>query len=162
MDLEVGLNLLLRLLPSVMLVALAFIAATDRKTRDRWTDLLYSIGSLRPEQRSDSRIQSTVRWPFLIMAALLLIWPVRYFFYATRTIVIGTNSLTRALPNSSSLTRTTTPDATQTGPGNTASSSSVTPPVPPIPGTSQSGTNQSATSSAPASRTNMMGTPLPP
>jgi hypothetical protein len=73
MDLEVSLQLLLRLLPSIILVALAFIAASDRKTRERWTDLLYQAGSLRPEQRSDARIQSKVKWPFLIMAAILLI-----------------------------------------------------------------------------------------
>ncbi len=162
MDLEVGLNLLLRLLPSIILLALAFIAATDHKTRERWTDLLYSMGSLRPEQRSDARVQSTVRWPFLIMAALLLIWPIRYFFYATRTIEIQTNSLTRAVPNSSALTRGTTPDADQTNAGNTASNSLVTPPVPPMPGTDPSGTSQGATSSAPAPRTNMHGAPLPP
>jgi hypothetical protein len=159
MDLEVGLQLLLRLLPSIILVALAFIAATDRKTRDRWTDLLYSIGSLRPDQRSDARVQSTVRWPFLVMAALLLIWPIRYFFYATRTIEIQTTSLTRAMPNASSLTRDSTPDATQTDAGNTASTSSVTPPTPPMPGTNQSA---APTNSGPAPRTNMLGTPLPP
>lgn len=162
MDLEVGLNLLLRLLPTIILTALAFIAATDRKTRERWTDLLYSIGSLRPEQRSDARIQGQVKWPFLIMAVLLLIWPIRYFFYATRTIEIQTNSLTRAVPNSSALTRGTTPGTSQSGAGNTVSTSPVTPPVPPMPGTSPSNVNQGTASGAPAPRTNMLGTPLPP
>jgi hypothetical protein len=164
MDLEVSLQLLLRLLPSIILVALAFIAASDRKTRERWTDLLYQAGSLRPEQRSDARVQSNVRWPFFIMAAILLIWPIRYYFYATRTIGIQTNSLTRAVPNSSSLTRGTAPSTNSTT--DPAATNSVgqpfgAPPAPPMPG-QPGGQVNSATSAAPAPRTNMMGTPLPP
>ena len=160
MDLEVSLQLLLRLLPSIILVALAFIAASDRKTRERWTDLLYQAGSLRPEQRSDARIQGKVRWPFLIMAVILLIWPIRYFFYATRTIDIQTNSLTRAVPNTSSLTRETSPAANSTDPNTASNALSApfgAPPAPPMPGQVDS-----AASGAPAPRTNMMGTPLPP
>jgi hypothetical protein len=160
MDLEVSLQLLLRLLPSIILVALAFIAASDRKTRERWTDLLYQAGSLRPEQRSDARIQSKVKWPFLVMAAILLVWPIRYFLYATRTINIQTNSLTRAVPNSSSFTRGGAPatNSTDTATANNALSAPFgAPPAPPMPGQTDN-----STSGAPAPRTNIMGTPLPP
>ena len=85
-------QILLRLLPCLAVLGLAFVAAADAKTRERWAELLYQMGSLRPEQRSDPRVQCGVRLPFFIVAFLLLIWPIRYYFYATRTIQVSPQS----------------------------------------------------------------------
>jgi hypothetical protein len=83
------LQLLIRLLPSIIVLALGFVAVSDQKTRERWTSLLYQLGSLRPEQRSDANIQKGVRIPFFIVAALLLIWPINYYRHITRVFEIS-------------------------------------------------------------------------
>lgn len=83
------LQLLIRLLPALIVLALGFVAASDPKTRERWTSLLYQMGSLRPEQRDDANIQKGVRIPFFIVAALLLIWPVNYYRHSTRVFAIS-------------------------------------------------------------------------
>jgi hypothetical protein len=97
MDLEVGLNLLLRLLPSIILIALAL--SQPLIARHASAGRICFIRSAACD-RSSARMRAfrarCVAFP--VMAALLLIWPIRYFFYATRTIEIQTNSLTRAVP----------------------------------------------------------------
>jgi hypothetical protein len=83
------LQLLLRLLPSLLVLGLGFFAASDAKTRERWTGLLYQMGSLRPEQRDDPKAQSGVRIPFFVVSALLLIWPIQYYRHITTVFEIS-------------------------------------------------------------------------
>jgi hypothetical protein len=98
MNAENFLGLMLRLLPALIMVALAFAAASDPKTRQQWTDLLYGAGALRPEQRSDAKVQGGVRLPFLIIAVALLIWPIQYYRHVTRVIEVKSNVFTRVSP----------------------------------------------------------------
>ena len=88
---EILLGLFLRLLPTMCLIALAFIAASDKKSREQWANLMHQIGSIKPAQRSDPKVQSGVRWPFIAVAAIFLIWPIRYYQHATRVIEVKTN-----------------------------------------------------------------------
>jgi hypothetical protein len=91
MDTQALIGLLIRLLPAVAVFILGFIAAADRKTRERWGNLLYQIGSIRPDQREDPKIGEGVKLPFFIVAFFLLLWPVQYYRHYTRTLV-GTQS----------------------------------------------------------------------
>jgi len=79
---------MLRFLPSLIVLALGFYAATDRKARERWAQLLYQAGSLRPEQRDDPKVQGGVKVPFFVLALLMLFLPAKlgplsYYFWAT-------------------------------------------------------------------------------
>ena len=74
------------MLPALVVCALAFVAAADKKTRERWGQLLYQVGSIRPDQRDDPKVGRGVKWPFFVVALGLLIWPVQYFRHATVTI----------------------------------------------------------------------------
>ncbi|HEX8235653.1 MAG TPA: hypothetical protein VF600_06820 [Abditibacteriaceae bacterium] len=143
MNFETSLLLFLRLMPAIIVFALAFIAASDAKTREQWVNLLYSAGILRPEQRSDPRVQRGVRLPFFIVAAALLIWPFRYYRHVTRTInattgVFSRPSMVPTLPSARNSTATPT------------FATPVAPVAPPVPGVPQ-----------PETRPNMFGTPVP-
>jgi hypothetical protein len=93
MNAENALQFVLRLLPSVVVLMLGFIAANDPKTRERWAQLMYMVGSMRADAGDDAQAKKSVRWPFFIMAALLLIWPIRYLIHATRTIEVNSTAL---------------------------------------------------------------------
>jgi len=102
MNSTIAQGILLRLLPAVVVLVLAFVAAADTKTRDRWSDLLYQLGMLQPEKKSDPQIQKGVRIPFFVVAVCLLFWPISYFFHADRTLQIseGSDLFTGGLKNS--------------------------------------------------------------
>lgn len=91
-------QLLLRLLPSLIVFGLGFFAATDKKTRERWGDLLYQVGSIRPDQREDPKIGKGVKWPFFAIALLLLAWPISYYRVATRVFEVKSDIYTNARP----------------------------------------------------------------
>lgn len=94
MNIEAIVQTLLRLLPWIAIASLGLVAAADPKTRARWSDLLYYTGSLRPELRGDVKVQSGAKWPFFLVAAVFLIWPVLYYRYATRVIEINPDFMT--------------------------------------------------------------------
>lgn len=48
---------------------------------------MYQVGSIRADQRDDSKIQSGVKWPFFLVALLLLVWPIQYYRKAARVLV---------------------------------------------------------------------------
>jgi hypothetical protein len=100
MESEVLLAVLLRLLPSLAVAGLAFVAAADRKTRERWGNLLYQVGSIRPEQREDAKIGRSVKWPFFVVAVGLLLWPLQYYMHASRTIDATNTDLKQGTPAS--------------------------------------------------------------
>ncbi len=81
------LALALRCLPALLVFILAFIAASDRRTRAQWSQLMYQVGSIRADQRDDPKVQSGVKWPFFLVALLLLIWPVQFYRKAARVLV---------------------------------------------------------------------------
>lgn len=82
---DAWLQILLRALPAVIVLVLGFVAATDKKTRLQWNNVLYQIGSIRPDQREDLQLGRGVKWPFFVVALFLLIWPIQYYRLATRT-----------------------------------------------------------------------------
>lgn len=96
---ETAFQLALRLLPSIIVAVLAFVAAADTKTRERWADLLYQAGTLRPEQRDDPKVQRGVRLPFFLVALILLLWPVSYYRHATRVIEVSPNAYAKPASN---------------------------------------------------------------
>jgi hypothetical protein len=78
----------LRFLPTLLLIALAFVAASDKKTGRQWANLLYQMGSIRPDQRDDAKIQSGVKLPFFVLAFAMLflpshLGPVSYYRWVT-------------------------------------------------------------------------------
>lgn len=80
--------LLLRFLPSLLVLGLAFVAAADKKTGRQWANLLYQMGSVRPDQRDDPKIQAGVKWPFFVIAFALLflpshLGPISYYRWVT-------------------------------------------------------------------------------
>lgn len=109
MDIEVLLQVALRVLPALLVLVLGFIAAADQKSRERWADLLYQAGSLRPEQRTDPKVQRGVRLPFFLVALALLWWPIRYYRYATTIVEIKSDLYSRP--------RVSTPPAQNPAPG---------------------------------------------
>lgn len=98
---EIILGLFLRLLPTIALIALAFIAAADKKSRAQWANLMHQIGSIKPSQKEDPKVQSGVRWPFIAVAVIFLIWPLRYYQHATRTIEVKTNPFEKSVTSNS-------------------------------------------------------------
>jgi hypothetical protein len=98
---EILLGLFLRLLPTILLIALAFIAASDKNSREQWANLMHQIGSIKPAQKSDPKVQSGVRWPFIAVAVIFLIWPLRYYQHATRTIEVKSNPFEKAATSNS-------------------------------------------------------------
>ncbi len=98
---EIFLGLFLRLLPTISLIALAFIAASDKKSREQWANLMHQIGSIKPAQKSDPKVQSGVRWPFIAVAAVFLVWPFLYFRHATRTIEVKSNPFDKTATSNS-------------------------------------------------------------
>ncbi len=100
MPTETILGLLLRVLPAVGVLVLGLMAMRDKRTREQWNNLLYQVGSIRPNQREDAKIGSGVKWPFFLVAACLLLWPIQYFRHATRTIDASASDLKIAKPQS--------------------------------------------------------------
>lgn len=92
MNTDLLIGVVLRILPTIILVALSFVAVADKRTRDQWTNLLYQAGSLKPSQREDPRVQRGVRNPFLVVAFIFLIWPVRYYLHATAKVEVSANA----------------------------------------------------------------------
>ncbi len=79
---------ILRFLPSLLLIGLAFVAASDKKTGRQWANMLYQMGSVRPDQRDDPKIHSGVKLPFFVLAFAMLflpshIGPISYFRWVT-------------------------------------------------------------------------------
>ena len=85
---DVLIQVLLRLLPSLAVFALGFYASTDRATREQWVDLLYKAGSLRPDQKDDPSKQKSVRVPFFVVAAALLLWPLLFYMHSTKVVEV--------------------------------------------------------------------------
>jgi hypothetical protein len=88
MDSRFILPFILRFLPAILIFALAFVAASDKKTRQQWANLLYQAGSVRPDQRDDPKVQNSVKWPFIVLAIGLLflpnkLGPVSYYRWVT-------------------------------------------------------------------------------
>jgi hypothetical protein len=88
------------LLPALVVCVLAFVAAADKKSRERWGDLLYQVGSIRPDQREDPKIGRGVKWPFFIVAFGLLIWPLQFFRHASVVIDPTETDLKKGNPTS--------------------------------------------------------------
>lgn len=112
---DILLGLFLRLLPTILIAALAFIAASDAKSREQWANLLYQIGSIKPAQRTDAKVQSGVRWPFLIVAVVFLIWPLRYYQHATKTIEVKENPFAKPTQSASPVFGNSVTDDAATG-----------------------------------------------
>jgi hypothetical protein len=149
MNSDLWFQTLLRLLPALLVTVLAFIAANDPRTRERWANLLYQAGSIRPEQREDLSVQRGVRLPFFIVAAALLIWPILYFRYATRTYEVTSDLYSR-------------PAAPAATPNPNAPTSTVTAtPSTSVYGNAVTGNAGPQATSTPGVRTNLYGTPMP-
>jgi hypothetical protein len=89
MDSQYIFPLILRFLPTILLIALGFVAATDKNTGRQWANLLYQAGSVRPDQRDDPKIQSGVKVPFFVLAFGMLflpshIGPISYYKWVTK------------------------------------------------------------------------------
>jgi hypothetical protein len=166
MNTDALLGVVLRCLPTLVIFILAFIAASDAGTRTQWTNLLYQMGSIKPDQRNDPKVQGGVKLPFFVVAAVFLIWPIQYYRHANRTIEVKSDLYQRQItaPKVSNVAR---PTATPTPSG---------PPVPtppPMPSMDGAPTSAGAAPSgavqpgaAPAanpggSKTNIYGTPIP-
>jgi hypothetical protein len=115
MQSEIILGLLLRLLPTILLIALAFLAASDKKSREQWANLMHQIGSIKPAQKEDAKVQSGVRWPFIAVAVIFLIWPFLYFRHATRTIEVKSNPFDKTTNSSSPVFGNSTTENATTG-----------------------------------------------
>ena len=127
------LSLLLRLLPAIIVAALGFVAASHPGTRAQWAQLMYLAGSVRRERRQDPKVQRGVRGPFLLIAFLLLAWPISYYRHATRVIEISPTAYGTQSPSFN-------PYAGQPGAGNAANSAMA----------GNAATNSAASPSAPA------------
>ncbi len=101
MQSEILIGLFLRLLPTILLIALGFIAASDKKSREQWATFMHQVGSIKPAQKSDPKVQSGVRWPFIAVAVIFLIWPFLYFRHATRTIEVNSNPFDKSATSTS-------------------------------------------------------------
>lgn len=112
----------LRFLPSIIVLALAFVAASDKKTGQQWANLLYQMGSVRPDQRDDPKIHSSVKWPFVVMAFGLLflpahLGPISYYRWVTHkseaaidiTKIKGVDDISAASPAPTEVLPTATP-----------------------------------------------------
>lgn len=126
MNSDASLQILLRALPAILVFVLGFLAANDNKTRRQWSQFLYSVGSLRADQRDDAQKQSSVKWPFFIVSLLMLWWPLSYYRHATRKIEIGDSSDLIKQKPAATPAPTATPKPAPTGP--------TPPPAPPRPG----------------------------
>jgi len=111
-------SLLLRLLPSIIVAAVGFVAAAHPGTRAQWAQLMYLAGSVRRERRQDPKVQRGVRGPFLLLAFLLLAWPISYYRHATRVIDISPAAYGKQAPGLN-------PYAGQSGAGNTTNSATA-------------------------------------
>lgn len=91
MNAQIALQILLRLLPSILLFATAFYVVKDERMRQRWGEMLFRAGSVSFNDKDDPKIQSGVRTPFLILGALFLLWPLWYLWrdsYAQRPVTV--------------------------------------------------------------------------
>lgn len=150
MQSETLVGLVLRLLPSIGVFVLAFLAMADKKTRERWNDLLFQIGSIRSDQREDVKIGRNVKWPFILVAVALLLWPIQFYRHATKTIDASASDLQKAPTVTSDLISSTDNSATDnSATGNSVSnevSNSATPQSdlrPAVPATPNSAAPQS-------------------
>jgi len=89
MGTEFWLAVMIRTLPAVVVFGLAFIVAADKKSRERWADWMYQLGNIRSDQREDPQVQRGVRLPFFVAAVLLLIIPIRFYWYLSPTRSLG-------------------------------------------------------------------------
>ncbi len=137
MQTDAWLQIILRALPAIIVIVLGFVAATDKKTQLQWNNVLYQIGSIRPDQREDAQVGRGVKWPFFVVALFLLIWPIQYYRLATRTFEVKSDiySTTRKPPTiydkkteTNPATNAVTPDATPATGTPTATQPEVAPP----------------------------------
>lgn len=147
---DAWLQIILRMLPAIIVIVLGFVAATDKKTRLQWNNVLYQIGSIRPDQKEDLQVGRGVKWPFFLVALFLLIWPIQYYRLATRTFEVKSDiySTTRKpatiydrKPENNPAANTLTPGATPA----TDTQATAQPEVAPPPDTAASpGTNSAS------------------
>lgn len=143
MNAQVALQLLLRLLPSVLLFAAAIYVVKDERMRQRWGEMLFRTGSVTFNDKDDPKIQSGVRTPFLVLGAIFLLWPVWYYWrdsYAQRpvTVIVQPTPIPKPTPVPTPLPGQVTPAPTPFG----------TPPA--LPNFSGSGSTSTAPSQNPA------------
>lgn len=98
MQTETLLGLFLRLLPALAVFVLGLFAMGDAPSRMKWSNLLYQLGSIRPDQRDDLKIGRGVRWPFFLVAIGLLLWPLQYYRHTTRVIQTTGSDLLQSAP----------------------------------------------------------------
>ena len=77
---SLALQLFLRLLPSILFFAAAFLANRDENVKQMWADLLVKAGSIRLDQSDDPKIRAGAKVPLLVVGGLLLIWPILYMW----------------------------------------------------------------------------------
>lgn len=77
---QVALQLLLRLLPSIVLLVLGFLVVKDQRMATAWTDILQRTGSISAEKAEDPEIRRGIRLPFFVLSGLFLFWPILYYF----------------------------------------------------------------------------------
>ena len=159
MESEVLVGLLVRLLPAIIVVVLAFVAAADRKTRERWCDLLHQVGSIRADQREDVQIGRGVKWPFFVVALCLMVWPVQYYRHSSQKIEPENADLYKEKSPTSDLTKKE--EAPKDAPAPTPTRTPG-PEVAPIPGATQAPAAQApATSTSGATSTSQPATGSP-
>ena len=107
-------QILIRTLPAIVVVGLAFIVAADKKSRERWAEWMYQIGNVRNDQRSDPKVQNGVRLPFFVASVLLLIIPIRFFWVMnpTRNVQIVPQASVAPRPTADTVSASATPSGT--------------------------------------------------
>ena len=156
MESETFVGVLIRALPALFVFALAFFAMSDKKTRDHWNNLMYQIGSIRPDQREDVKIGKNVKWPFFLVAAALLLWPIQYYRHATKVIDATTSDLQKSTV-SSDLTSAMDNSATGNNATGNSVSNSATPSSDLVP--SAAATSNSPTPNSPAPQSDLVPAP---
>jgi hypothetical protein len=120
MNIQVILQFLLRLIPAVFFAVVGFLAVRDARLKDLWVDFLIKTGSVSEASREDEQIQKSLRWPFLAVAVIFLIWPIYYLVhdsYAQRpaTVIAVPLPKATATPEPSVKMQQATPTATPYG-----------------------------------------------
>jgi hypothetical protein len=145
MQTDAWIQIFVRALPAIAVFVLGFVAAADRKSRERWGNLLYQVGSIRPDQREDTKIGSGVKWPFFVVALFLLWWPFSYYRIATRGFEVKSDIYSK--PQRPTIyDQGTTNSATNSATTNVATNATTSAPAP-------------APNSTPARGTNIYGQP---
>lgn len=92
MNFAIFIELLIRLVPTLLLCLCAYLTTRDETLGRHWANFMVSTGTIPAARKEEPKVRAGVRIPLLVLAGIMLIWPAMYYLrdsYAQTQLLIA-------------------------------------------------------------------------